>query len=54
VIALAVAIGLAFTLAAASDREDGEDSRLVDVLIFVLCLGGILYKHHKQSEDEDF
>lgn len=47
------AIGIMLAIAAVSDREDGEDSALVDFLIFVACLGGILYRKHKREQDEE-
>lgn len=53
-IPLIAAIVVLLGIAAISDERDGQDSALIDVVIFVLCLGGILYKHHKARQDDEY
>jgi hypothetical protein len=52
-ICIALALAILISVTALSDERQGEDSLLIDVVIFIVCLGGILYRHHKRREDEE-
>jgi hypothetical protein len=34
-------------------RTPQDDSQWLDVLLFMLCLTGILYKRHKRASEDD-
>lgn len=52
-IVLLFPLGIVLFIVAASALDESDESIALDLLIFVACLGGILYRKHKREQDEE-